>query len=273
MSDIERLLTDSLHIRADDAAMSVDTSASAVDLDRHLDARDRIRRRRKSLLAVAAAVVVSFAGILLVSWRTSVGEGQPPGTTPPPVITPSPLSSASGVGLSQSFNSPQYRYTISFPAGWTVTAATRPWVHEVPFGSGFDLVFDALAAPVPKDFGLTSSHQVVNGTIMIASLAVPPDETDGRWLQTHPGSWIPRPAFGFDRLCYPRSYTAYQLTAIDGHPAWINPSTCNWSEAAVIVGHRAFVFIAFPGYDKSSTYFDRTLFERILGTVHFSTRP
>ena len=99
--------------------------------------------------ALAATVVVMAVGgwYLLGSPR---GVGGPAGS-PSPTVTESASVSPSPVASPVTFTSPSYGYTVTLPAGWSATAATKVW--------------DGKGAPGSEDPAVDKFHGVGSKTV------------------------------------------------------------------------------------------------------------
>jgi hypothetical protein len=80
-------------------------------------------------LAAVAVVAVALGGLYLFNPAPQGGTGGPP-ATPSPAATPEPSSSPSATArpaLTGSYTSAIHGISISYPAGWTIEAATQAW--------------------------------------------------------------------------------------------------------------------------------------------------
>lgn len=82
-----------------------------------------------------AAVAVTAVVVGVIGYAT-LGPGRSPdtGAIPSSTITPSAgLSPSPPPALTDSYTSASQGYTISYPAGWTVRAATESWTTGIPY--------------------------------------------------------------------------------------------------------------------------------------------
>ena len=159
-------------------------------------------------------------------------------------------SSPTKVALTETYTSAEHHFQISYPDGWHVKAATKPWKYGnwEPTQAG---IADVLRAPDGSGWNITSQ-------VMPARLS------DQQWLQQYTA---PNP--GSPNACFPR-YSGYQRIVVDGHPGGVHGgvSPCNFTEAVVIAGNRAYQITASPALDfASSAVYNRALFNQILATV------
>lgn len=101
-------------------------------------------------LAAAAALVIAVGGFAI--WQMAPGSpGGPPDPSPRPTTTPSPTARPGPTtyvpgGLTQTFTSDLYGFSLKYPEGWAAGAATRQWTDGFlpQFGDpATDTVFDA----------------------------------------------------------------------------------------------------------------------------------
>jgi hypothetical protein len=135
-----------------------------------------------------------------------------------------------------------------------VTPATTPWVYGRAETWKTD---DVLRAGDGSGWRITSQ-------------AIPAGMTGTQWLR----EWAkPSPNAPSNTLvCFPE-LTQYRPTVIDGHQAWVHGgmSPCNFTEAVVIVGHRAYKFTAQPALDHWVVWvYNSTTFDQMLASVHFT---
>ena len=105
-----------------------------------------------SYLKLAAAAVVLIAVGAFAVWQFAPpGPGGPSTPSPSPTVAPSPTATPRPVPtyvpppLTETFTSDLHGLTLSYPAGWTVQAATVPWTN--PYAPQFgdpsgDLFYD-----------------------------------------------------------------------------------------------------------------------------------
>ncbi|MBI2781555.1 MAG: hypothetical protein HYX55_07150 [Chloroflexi bacterium] len=128
--------------------------AAAIDFGTDADGRSRERiragqgsvgsvprrRSRSPLFSYADSIVVllvlAIVGFAVVQRMSEVGSGQ----SPRPFATPSPGPSASPIpvpALTETFVSTRNGFSVLYPAGWSVKAATTSWRPQtyVPIGN------------------------------------------------------------------------------------------------------------------------------------------
>jgi hypothetical protein len=136
-SRADRVVRSWLHEdRHEDATRVLDTVLTEVDTTAQRRSGGTVRRLLlmnnnivRVGLAAAAVVVIAIIAINLLP-GTAPPPGGPPSVSPSvePSATPEPSESpVSAPPLTQSFTSTLHGYSISYPEGWTATAATEPW--------------------------------------------------------------------------------------------------------------------------------------------------
>jgi hypothetical protein len=154
--------------------------------------------------------------------------------------------------MTQTHGSSLLKYRISYPDGWTVTTATKPWVFGGQGDEAGDPTVDEFHSPGPAAFYVSSQQ-------------LPPGMTLPRWIRAYMGggsSWNP--------ACWPPPAT-WPTMHIAGHVAKVHGgvSYCNFTEAVTVVDGRAFVFTASPDLERCCNTFDPYLFQALLATVKF----
>lgn len=89
-----------------------------------------------SRLAVAAVAAIAIGAVGVAVLRPGVGPagtGATPSPSPSPTTTAQPSSLASR--FTESYTSTLNGFSISYPKGWIVRAATEPWTTGVPAGN------------------------------------------------------------------------------------------------------------------------------------------
>jgi hypothetical protein len=202
---------------------------------------------------VAAVVAVVIGGILLLG-RPGPSIGGPASPTPSPSPTSKPSPSATVVptalpAFTQAFTSARHGYRISYPAGWTVAAATAPWPMGIPAADPTDPMLDA--------FTLSSGGIE---TFVGVSQPVPSGTTATGWLTAYEASAPQMPA-----ACWPAPGQMEQIR-IDGQKAWVHGgvANCGFTEAVVFAGGRVYEF---TGYVRAGI-FDRTFFNAWIASIH-----
>ena len=147
--DLERRLADfyatELPPRAPDRVL--DTALATIEHTRQRHAATRLLWRfpvmnsyAKVAVAAVAVIVIGATGVAVLRPGSSPGAGGPAAPSVSASPSPSPILS-----LTQSFTSPTYGLSVSYPAGWQTRAATTPWpgTEPPPFGSDEgDLMYD-----------------------------------------------------------------------------------------------------------------------------------
>ena len=205
------------------------------------------QRRSTSALTVIAALAVLLP--LIAGCSSPSAKAAAPAATvtaSSPAVSTSPTSS-----LTQQFTSPQNHYVISYPSGWKVRPATSTW----PYGQGETTkTDDVLRAADGSGWRITSQ-------------TIPAGMTGQQWLRK---SATHGPVPSNTLVCFPK-LARYRPTVIDGHQAWVHGgmSPCNFTEAVVVVGPRAYKFTAQPSLDHwTSWVYNSTTFNQMLASVH-----
>jgi hypothetical protein len=187
----------------------------------------------------------------------SSGSAQAPSST---ADAPSTMASASLpaatssalVRLTAEFKSTQHGYAIKYPATWTATAATAPWV----FGEDGD---------VPGDATTDLFRSPATAGLVVSSQALLAGMTEEDWF----AAYLQDP--GIHPECFPPRADWEPIT-IGGQPAGVHGglAACLFTEAVAVVDGRAYVFTAYPNLEVSvRSVFDRALFDLFLSTVEF----
>jgi hypothetical protein len=173
---------------------------------------------------------------------------------PVPSATPLPP-------LAATFVSAIHGYSISYPAGWSVRPATKPWL------TGFAAQSDQAIEDETDHFVATTRD-----TLRVTSLAIPAGQTFDAWLVDYRNSLI-------DAGVGPESPETWAKVNIGGQPGlWWGGSTeydPPGGGAVVAVGGRAYVFRAqtlvnpFNNQPDTRGYLDPDQFVLMLATVHF----
>jgi hypothetical protein len=200
---------------------------------------EAVHHARRSAFAAGLAVALVLAGGLALQGLVAPHRDASPVPVPP-----------ASAPLTRTFVSPVHGYTMSYPQSWTVVPATRPWRHGT---DGGDIaVVDRFESP---------GRPVVD----VASQPLPPGWTDAQWF----ADFLPSPGDVAEPQCFPPRAQWESLT-IDGHAAgWHGGDFgCSFTQAVVIVDHRAYVFTAMPDPTAVSTaVFDAGLLRDMLASV------
>ena len=192
-----------------------------------------------SIVAIAALTMINLSGCSSSGHSTS-GQQQTSNTSPTPSL-------AANQGMTQTHTSRLLRYEMSYPAIWTLKAATRPWL----FGKSGDE-----SGPTVDEY-----HSPGPQAILVSSQKLPPKMTDQAWRRSYAGNGTPT-------ACWP-SLAQWPTTKIAGHTAWLHGAGwCNFIEAVTVVNGRAYVFTG-SGGPKCCHRFDQGEFESFLATVRF----
>ena len=138
--------------------------------------------------AVVAVAVVAIGAVGCVG-----SQAETPSSSPSPSATGRPTSSpASAPPLTESFTSTQHGYSVTYPEGWTVQAATEPWTSS-PFPLSFGSPeVDTLYDPILKAdlFLIIASQSIGDSTPdeWVAEQMATPDEGCG-WVDPDRAPW------------------------------------------------------------------------------------
>ena len=213
-----------------------------------------VRRSRtmSSPLSFADSLVVLLvivAGGFLVLQRASlIGSG----SSPQPTSLRSPGASPIPVpALTQTFASTRNGFSVQYPAGWAIKAATTSWRPGtyVPIGNP----------------SLDELKQLGEARLVVASQRLPQGQTESKWLAS-----FARPfdlgACSGDRAGWPR------LT-VDGASGYLDIEACSLpADTGFSTPDRLYDLIVFSGgrvYEIGlDGVVDRGYFEAILATMH-----
>jgi hypothetical protein len=216
------------------------------------------------IVAGVAAVVAIAVGALFVVPRLQPGNvgGQPsaplpmqsPSPTPSATLAPTPSSTPIDPSTWTSFRSARHGYSISYPADWTVTPATAPWLAGTDPGSPPNATLDVFTGAG------------TNGpTFVVVSQPLAKGVTGTAWLTAYESLGATR----MPAVCWPPP-DQMEPTTIGGQPASIHGGSgaCGFTEAVAIVGGRVYELTGYPTRSASGV-FDRALFDAFLSTVQF----
>ena len=220
--------------------------------DAHVESRLRIRSPRAvpafttfdSLAVLVAAVVVAF----VLMQGPIAGPGGFP--QPPQRATASPIPVPL---LTETFVSTRNGFSVRYPEGWSITAATGSWLPNtmLPFGNpGLDeLKLDGVAR------------------LVVASQRLEAGQSEASWIASYGQEYFLRRCSG-DRASWPR-------VLVDGRSGFLDLNGCPVSvDKALSTPHVAFNVIVFAG-DRAyriglDGVVDRGYFEAILATVQLN---
>jgi hypothetical protein len=183
--------------------------------------------------AVAAVAVIAIGAIGVAVLRPGRTPDIGGALSPSPSATPSPIASPSAPpALTESYTSAVHGFTVSYPAGWNVRAASQPWTAGIPFqGSPFADVIE----PSGNRFLLVAS-QPLGGTSGEAwSDAV---SSNPEWGDT----------------CEPAS----EPVTVDGASGMIVTHCDGALTALVAVADRGYLVVLY-GFDESEAWFREIL--------------
>ena len=203
-------------------------------------------------LAIAALVAVIAVGGALYLFAPRSGVGGGPSPTPSPATT-TPAPTTVDTTSWTTFGSPRFGVSFKVPPGWTTTAASAPWIWQ-PHDPG----------PAVADTVRASD----NAGFTVASEKIPAGMTDDAWW----ADYLSVDTSTLPAGCFPKTKSGYRVTTVDGHPAYVHGevAACNFSEAIVLVGGRAYELDAQPNLDTVvGKVFDPALFDAWLATVKF----
>ena len=199
-------------------------------------------------LAIAAVVVIAVGAVGLAVFRPASGPGvgggvsQPPSATLSPSAPPSASPLPSVPPLTGSFTSPTNGISISYPEGWSTSAATEPWT-TTSYPNFPDPVADHLYDPALADhLFLSLSSQPVGSTDAAA------------WMSS---------MFSQEG----EDCGAAVPVTIDGI-AGGTTATCD-HRVAVVVGGRGYLIYLYTSADDAglADVYDKAVFDEILATV------
>jgi hypothetical protein len=256
MSDdlrFERSTRDWLELGPTEAPTSV-VQAALLEIDSTPQERDlRVPWRflamptlTRPLVAAVVIVGLALSGLLLMQLdrRHSVAAPSLPGPVDlTPTGAPSPGASSRPLGLTNTFTSPTYGYSISVTPEWTADPATLTW--SGPDNNSVDVI------SFPEGGGISAG-----------SIALRPGQTWADWLnEFQPPSLVADGCAGGDPSTWPRLQIGTEVGL------WQQMCGEN-GEAVVQVGDRAYVF----GYGIGASPFAATLGqfkEQVLPTIRF----
>ncbi|HXU85765.1 MAG TPA: hypothetical protein VN773_08160 [Verrucomicrobiae bacterium] len=202
-------------------------------------------------LFAAAAIILAVGGVSVVVLVNRAGG---PGATPAPSVSATPSRAASSEAfpaMTQTFTSPQYGYSIRFPADWTSTPGTTLWSPDDWGISGspqdpFDILQGAAGEPLFRSAsGLMPDRSVVDD-----------------WITQHL-------TFSDVAACSPPRNTL-EVVIIGGQSGRLRGfcSTATEIEATVVVDRRVYMFTLFFGEDWTAGESKaRALFDAFASTI------
>ena len=214
--------------------------------------------------AIAIIAVVAFAGLNLFRGAPPVGGPSPspvasptasptPARTPGPTLAATPVPTPGDTSTWKRVTSARFGISYKVPPTWTTTPANQPWIWQV------------------NDPGPASTDETVGPAdegFRVASEKIPAGMTNDAWWADYLGQDTSSNPFG----CFPTSLSLYRVETVDGQTAYIHGerATCNFSEAIILTGGRAYQLTAQPNLVTIPLkVFDPGMFEGWLTTVHF----
>jgi hypothetical protein len=264
MTDMERTLAVALRTRAAEVDDAVDARRLAEQLARRLDAEDHDRRVRRSVVAVAAALLLVAAGG--VAWRVTAQAGHQPAGPSQRTTSPSPdTNPPTGVAprqrdipLVQRYHSRVQHYSLSYPAGWSRSPLPQPWDFPHALESS-TATADLFATPTGSLLGWRSW----DGSVIVQSEPIPAGMTSDQWVASINGVFKGG-----------QCSAARERTSIDGHPAWIRGAagTCGPGDIVAVVtsGHRGYVIAGFPLSTPHLAIVETALLQRIVASMQLT---
>lgn len=206
--------------------------------------------------AAVAVVLVAGAWLLRPAGNAVGGPSATPSVSPatsPASGSASPSIRATSLPeLNETFTSARHGVSINYPAGWTVSPATRPWPAGVQAPQAPNAELDMLVDP--RD---------ATRTFVMVSQPLARDTTPTTWLAAFERSYPQMPA-----ACWPAPDQMEHGT-VGGQPAWIHGGVigCGFVEAIVFAGGRVYELTAYG--QVNGIPYDRALFDALLATVTF----
>ena len=228
--------------------------------ERDLRIPRRFTQMALSIRLVAAVAIVAVAGVAAMTlFNRSPDQGVGAVPTPAKTALPTPTAAPSPTQIDPTswtpFTSPRNGTSFRVPTGWTIQAATAPWVWQ------------------PNDTGPTSAatDQAISPSrqaFVVASQRIPSGMSGDEWWANYLGG----DTSGMPAECFPPSRSDYQVVTVDGQSAYVHggPGDCNFLEAIVLVGGRAYQLTDYTNLDRVvGGVSDRRLFDAWLSTVTF----
>jgi hypothetical protein len=210
-----------------------------------------------SRLVAAAAIVLAVGGLAIFALSNRNGGGPGAQPSPSPSLAPSVSPSASSTpgpldtGTWKQYVSNRYGFSISYPADWVLTPATREWTMAVDakdfLGGGAD------------HFELKVPNQGVG--VNAWSVAVEPGTTAASWLDSY-CQLNTKPCTGLDQRSIPAQ--------VDGHAGVIVAFTDD-VQAFFLVDGRMYVVACWrPNTDPSVAKYSGAikLVQTYVSTMH-----
>ena len=200
-------------------------------------------------MGMVAALIVLATALGPLGGVGTVSTSPLPSDAPRMSVDPSRVSTEGWMP----FTSRRFGYSISYPEGWIVTAATSSWsAGSMP--SSFDGSLDKFKSDGTDGF-----------SFFVASQPIAAGVNDATWLREH------ERRAGLLDACYPPPERMERET-VAGRMAYVHGDevACRFFEAIVIVGGRAYSLRGQGFADLGQgPPFDRAHFDAFLSTVQF----
>lgn len=200
-----------------------------------------IRSAPLGVVLIGAVILGGCGGQAAMPSARAVAPSASRLLTPAPTATlePSP-SSMSAPPLTQTFTSPLYGISISYPEGWTARAATKPFTGGQPNFS--DPFGDVLYAPVLEDhLFLTIASEPIG--------------------DSSPDAWVAEQLAG-------DGCPTTEPIAVDGAAGLIGTNDCDGQVAVTTAGRGYWIHLRRSPDDPAAVAsYDRAWFEEVLATV------
>jgi hypothetical protein len=201
------------------------------------------------LIAAALVAVLAITAVLTVGGRLGPGGGRP---SPSPTLAPSPpLDPRTWMP----FTSERLGIRLRFPPGWTVQPATAPWIWQPGDPGPIEEARDRALGPATEAFVVTSQR-------------IPAGMDEAAWW----ADYLSADTSGMPIGCFPTTLAGYERIVVAGIAGYLHGGLvgCNFTEAVVLTGGRAYQLTAYVNYAlPSAGVFDRGLFDAWLSTVVF----
>jgi len=198
-----------------------------------------------SLDAIALVLVVVVAGLLLFARPRQDGSGGPQTPTVPASASPVPVPD-----LTETFVSTRNGFSVRYPAGWSIKAATASWLPNT---------FLPIGSPALDELKIQGGARLVG-----ASQPLGAGQTEASWLAAFGQEYYLRRCSG-DRAAWPR-------VMVDGRSGYLDLNACPLpADESLSTPDIAFDAIVFAGGRAYRIGLDGAVdlgdFERVMATV------
>ena len=228
-------------------ALTVDGITPVQGVVPTLRARRGLSLAPRTPMVALLVAVIAVGGVVLATRNGQPVVGPPASSTPGPGVTstasqiPSPSASssagpsASGLPggsaipvppLTQSFVSTRNGFSVSYPAGWTATPATRSWPPDT---------YTQLGSPTLDELKLAGQVRLI-----VASQRLGAGQTEAQWVAAYF-----RPFVGGDVCPTASALAASPRLPIDGRSGYLDIAGCPASSNDPAISPRDVVFEAF----------------------------